>query len=88
MGPIFNEKVAKKRFIGLVNSAQDPLVWHKVWETRFLKKKKEERERERERNLNLDTKLPQPQLDLLTFPVNSAHCALFMDHKFHFLVTF
>ena len=41
VGPIFNEKVVKKkRFMSLVNSAQDPLVWHKAIETQFKKKKK------------------------------------------------
>ena len=44
VGPIFNEKVVKKkRFMSLVNSAQDPLVWHKAIETQFKKKKKKKK---------------------------------------------
>ena len=41
VGHIFNESFGeKKRFVGLMNSAQDPL---KKTEIRFLKKKKKKR---------------------------------------------
>ena len=40
MRPIFNIKIAeKKMFVGLVNNARDPLVWHKATETHLKKKK-------------------------------------------------
>ena len=42
VGPIFNEKVAKKRFMGPMNSARDLLVWPKAIETCLSKKKKKQ----------------------------------------------
>ena len=40
MRPIFNIKIAeKKMFVGLVNNARDPLVWHKATETHLKKKR-------------------------------------------------
>ena len=38
VGPIFNENFAKKRFVGPMNSTQDPLKKHKML---FSKKKVE-----------------------------------------------
>ena len=49
VGPIFNEIfVEKKIFVGLMNSAQDPLKTHHNHRTRILKKKRKKKKKKRE----------------------------------------
>ena len=46
MRPIFNESfIEKKKFVGLVNSARDPLEKPPVTEKRFKEEKKEKKKK-------------------------------------------
>ena len=60
------KKLLKKKVCGPINSAWDALVWHKVWETHFSKKKK----KKRERNVDAQTSLSNSDTKSNWFSLN------------------